>query len=61
MTNLTGVNYPGNTDHLNWKEEVKALKAANVNVFPMQCLLASIERWSISSGKKCPVCPRRRC
>lgn len=35
-----GVNYPGNTDHLNWKEEVKALKAANVNVFPMQCLFS---------------------
>jgi len=34
-------NYPGNTDHLDWREEVKALKAKNVNVFPMQCLFST--------------------
>lgn len=31
--------YPGNTDKLDWREEVKRLKAMNVNVFPMQCLM----------------------
>jgi hypothetical protein len=32
------VNYPGNTDRLDWREEIKALKAMNVDVFPLQCM-----------------------
>lgn len=32
------LDYPENTDHLDWHEELKALKAKNVNVFALQCL-----------------------
>lgn len=30
--------YKMNTDKLDWREEVRALKAKNVSVFPLQCL-----------------------
>jgi hypothetical protein len=49
-------NYPQNTDHLDWREEVKALKAKKVNVFPLQCLQADYKKganlfWEQVSGE----------
>lgn len=34
-------NYPGNTDHLDWKKELKSLQDKKIKVFSLQCLKAS--------------------
>ncbi len=36
-----GPDYHQNTDKLDWRHEVKALKEKNVSVFPLQCLKRS--------------------
>lgn len=51
-----GPDYPQNTDKLDWREELKALKAKNVNVFPLQCLQAAYKKgpnlfWEQVSGE----------
>jgi hypothetical protein len=48
--------YPQNTDKLDWREEVKGLKAKNVNVFPLQCLQSAARKganlfWEQVSGE----------
>jgi len=42
------VNYPENTDHLDWRKELATLKSKKINVFALQCLqrLNGTKFWS---------------